>query len=206
MEIQYFGANCVSISYKGTRIVIDDNLDTLGKKSVTKPEDTALFTLDSHKSSARLSFTGAGEYEVGDISIVGIDTKPFMNDDTNKKASMFKLSTSEVNVLVTGHVLGEFEGDELEKIGKVDVLVVPVGNQGYTLDPAGALKLIKDIEPKIVIPTHYDSSKLKYPVAQMTLANAIKELAMEPKDTVSKLKIKPADLSDVTQLVILEEN
>ena len=207
MDLQYYGANCVSFTYKNTRLVIDDNLDSLGKKSITKDTDIALFTFDDFpKTDAKLKFNGAGEYEVGDISVIGIDTKPFMNDDSGSKTSMFKIIAGEVSLLVTGHVLGEFTPSELEAIGNIDILVAPVGNNGYTLDPVSVLKLIKDLEPKIVVPTHYKSSKLKYPVDQIEIETAIKDLAMDAKEKVAKLKIKPADLSDVTQLVLLEES
>jgi L-ascorbate metabolism protein UlaG (beta-lactamase superfamily) len=84
--------------------------------------------------------------------------------------------------------------------------VVPVGGNGYTVDPIGALKLIKEIEPKLVIPTHYADKALKYPVPQQELSVALKELAMEPKETVAKLKLKPTELTDVTQLIILEKS
>jgi len=87
----------------------------------------------------------------------------------------------------------------------IDVLVVPVGGNGYTVDPVGALKLIKAIEPKLVVPTHYDDKTLKYPVPQQTLEGALKELGMEPKETVAKLRLKPGELTDVTQLIVLEK-
>ncbi|MHB1864980.1 MAG: MBL fold metallo-hydrolase [Candidatus Saccharimonadales bacterium] len=205
MDIQFCGANCLIVSNKTTRIVIDDNLEKLGKKSIIKPEDVALYTNEDKESDkARLSFNSPGEYEVGDISIVGISAKPFINDDSGKTCTMYKLIASDVSILVTGHILGEFTGNQLEQIGTVDILIVPVGNSGYTLDPIGALKLIKDIEPKIVIPTHYKQTGMKYPVEQIDLNSALKEIGMEVKETVSKLKIRSADLSDVTQLVVLE--
>jgi L-ascorbate metabolism protein UlaG (beta-lactamase superfamily) len=184
--------------------VIDDNLVTLGKKSVIKPDDVALYTLEPQKNSARLTFNGPGEYEVGDISIVGIAAKPFMNDDSGKTVTMYKLVSSDLDILVSGHILGELSESQLEKIGTVDVLIVPVGDNGYTLDPQGALKLIKNIEPKIVVPTHYKQSGLKYPVEQVDLETALKELGMETKEKVNKLRVKSADLGDVTQLVVLE--
>ncbi len=127
-----------------------------------------------------------------------------MNDDSGKSVTMYKLITSELSILICGHILGDFSASQLEKIGTVDILFVPVGNHGYTLDPQGALKLIKDLEPKIVVPTHYKQSGIKYPVEQLSLEEALKELGMEAKEPISKLKIKPAELTDVTQLVILE--
>ena len=39
MDLQYGGGNCVVLSSKGVRLVVDDNLAELGAKSVTKPED-----------------------------------------------------------------------------------------------------------------------------------------------------------------------
>lgn len=204
MDIQFYGANCIVVSNKSTRLVIDDNLKELGKKTVTKPDDVALSTTKDPKNEARLTFSGAGEYEVGDISIVGIPAKPFMNDDSGKTVTMYKLMTSDLSILVTGHILGDLSESQLEQIGTVDILLVPVGNHGYTLDPQGALKLIKDIEPKIVVPTHYKESGINYPVDQLDLASALKELGMETRDKVTKLKVKPADLTDVTQLVVIE--
>ena len=48
----------------------------------------------------------------------------------------------------------------------VDVMFVPVGGNGYTLDGVGALKLIKKVEPKLVVPTHYDDAMLQFPMPQ----------------------------------------
>jgi L-ascorbate metabolism protein UlaG (beta-lactamase superfamily) len=186
-------------------VVVDDNLASLGSKGVTRAEDVALFTnSDAVSKGGKLTFNSPGEYEVGELSIVGIPAVPFMNDDSGKKVTMYKLIAGDVNVLVTGHILGDLSEDQLEKVGMVDALFVPVGNGGYTLDPIGALKLIRQIEPKLVIPTHYADSKLHYPIEQTELASAVKELAMEPRDTVTKLKLKSAELSDTTQLLIIE--
>ena len=75
-----------------------------------------------------------------------------------------------------------------------------------TLDGVGARKIIKEIEPKLIIPTHFDESGINFPVPQQTLEQALKALSMEPAETVPKLKIKPADLDDTTRLIVLEKN
>jgi L-ascorbate metabolism protein UlaG (beta-lactamase superfamily) len=207
MDLQFFGANCVSLTHKGTRIVIDDNLSDLGAKSIIKNDDVALFT-GAHGAAdkARISFDGPGEYEVSDISIVGITARAHIDEPNQRNATMFKLRVGELSVLFTGHIYPELTDAQLEEIGLTDLLVVPVGGNGYTLDPVGALKLIKAIEPKLVVPTHYDDKALNYPVPQQELSNALRELAMEPKETVLKLKLKHGELSDVTQLVVLEKS
>jgi L-ascorbate metabolism protein UlaG (beta-lactamase superfamily) len=86
----------------------------------------------------------------------------------------------------------------------VDVMFVPVGGNGYTLDSIGALKLIKKVEPKIVIPTQYHDDKLNFAVPAQALDQALQSLAMEPKETIQKLHLKPGELSDTTQLIVLE--
>ncbi len=207
MDIQFYGANCISITHKGTRLVVDDNLTELGAKSVLRPDDVALYTCASdNEQPARLSFGSPGEYEVADISIIGIEARAHIDEVGTKRATMFKLISHESSVFITGHIYPELDDSQLETIGMVDVLMVPVGGNGYTVDPIGALKLIKAIEPKLVVPTHYADKALKYPVMQQDLASVLKEIGMEPKETVGKLKLKPSDLSEITQLVILEKS
>ncbi|MCA9331176.1 MBL fold metallo-hydrolase, partial [Candidatus Saccharibacteria bacterium] len=119
-------------------------------------------------------------------------------------ATMYKIEAEDVRAVVVGHVFPDLTDDELEALGTVDVLFVPVGGAGYTLDPVGALKVIKSIEPKIVIPTHYADSTLKYEVPQQTLDEALKALAMEPSERTAKLKLKQGSLPETMQLVVLE--
>lgn len=207
MDLQFYGANCVGLTHKGARIIIDDNLADLGAKSVTKPDDVALFTgIHGAAGPARLTFDSPGEYEVSDISVVGIAARAHIDEEGTNRATMFKLITGDVSILVTGHIYPKLTDDELEAIGIIDLLIVPVGGNGYTVDPVGALKLIKDIEPKLVIPVHYADNTLNYPVPQQELSNALKELGMEPKETVAKLRVKHSELSDLTQLIILEKS
>lgn len=207
MDLQFYGANCFSLGLKGTRLVVDDNLVELGAKHVTKADDVSLCTmLPKDEPAARLVFDGPGEYEVADISIIGISARSHMDESGIERATMFKLVTGEMSVLFTGHVHPDLTEAQLEAVGMIDVMVVPVGGNGYTVDPVGALKLIKAIEPKLVVPSHYADKSLKYPVPQQELSAALKEIGMEPKETVSKLKLKPTELADVTQLIVLEKS
>src|SRR5579871_5779234 len=99
-------------------------------------------------------------------------------DEAGEQATMFKLIAGDQSVLISGHIYSKLSESQLEAIGIVDVLIVPVGGHGYTLDPTGALQLIKAIEPKLVIPTHYADKSLNYPVPQLELSEVLKELSM----------------------------
>lgn len=206
MELQYFGGNCVKLMAKKSVVTIDDTLSELGVKSVTKPGDISLFTGVHEKPTveSKIVIDQPGEYEVSDISIQGIAARAHMDEEGTHKATMYKLIVDDVRVAVVGHVYPSLSSAQLEALGTIDVLVIPVGGNGYTIDPIGALKLVKDIEPKLIVPTHFEDKALKYPVPQQPLEEAIKALAMEPRETVPKLKIKSGELGDLTQLVVLE--
>lgn len=57
-----------------------------------------------------------------------------------------------------GHIL---EDEDLDLIGNIDILFVPVGGN-FTLDGEEAAKLCKKINSKIVIPMHYATSNLTF--------------------------------------------
>ena len=209
MEVQFYGANCLVFSTKDLRVVIDDNLTALGGKSVTRDGDVGLFTGrhdDKQAANARMIIDMPGEYEVSSVSITGTPARAHMDEEKTLNATMYKLVSGDASYLVTGHVYPELTDDELEALGIIDVLFVPVGGNGYTLDPIGALKLIKAIEPKLVVPTHYADKSLNFEVPPQDLEAALKEIGMEVKERVSKLKLKPGDLTDVTQLVVVEKS
>lgn len=208
MDVQFYGANCVGITYKGTRLIVDDNLADLGAKSVVKPGDIVLYT-GAHgdpKADVKLLIDHPGEYEVSGVSIIGVAARAHVDEDGPKTATMYKIIAGDLNVVIVGHVYPELSEQQLETIGTVDTVFVPVGGNGYTLDSVGALKIIKELEPKLVIPTHYEEAGLKYPVPQQDLEQALKGLGMEPKETTAKLRLKPNELSDVTQLIVFERS
>lgn len=205
MEFQYYGGNCIKITTKNAVFVVDDTLKSLGVKSITKPDNVAVLTvLPENTPEARLVITDPGEYEVSEVSIFGIAARAHMDEAGKKSATIYKFMYDDTRVCVLGHVYPDLTEDQLEEIGTVDVLIVPVGGNGYTLDGVGALHVIKQIEPKLVIPTHYDDKTLKYEVSQQPLADALKGLSMDPKEAVAKFKPKPSDYSETVQLIILE--
>lgn len=208
MDLQFYGANCLVVSAKNARVVVDDNLADLGGKSVVKSGDIVLYTgaHQAPKPEVKLAIDIPGEYEVSDVSIVGIPARAHIDEPNQQTATMYKVTVGDTTMLFTGHIYPELSDKQLEAIGLVDAMIVPVGGSGYTLDPIGALKVIKAVEPKLVIPTHYADKALKFPVPQTELSVALHELGMEPKETVAKLRVKPGELSDITQLIVLEKS
>ena len=206
MELQYYGANCVRITTKKASIVIDDNLEVVGLKSITKPTDISLRTskaIPDHET-ARFSAESPGEYEISGTIIHGIAARGHMDEENINSAVIYTVEAEDIRIAIVGHIFPNLSEEQLEQIGHVDVAIVPVGGNGYTLDGVGALQIIKKLEPKLIIPTHYADKTIKYEVSQAELADALKGLAMEPSETVAKLKLKLSELTDATHLMVLE--
>lgn len=205
MEVNFYGANCVRITTKKASIIIDDNLEKLGKKPVTKKEDIVLKTYSFKQAAkdAKIVIDTPGEFEVSGTSIMGLAAKGHMEEGKAQSHIMYKLIVGEIRIAVVGHIYPELDEEQLEALGTVDVLIVPVGGHGYTLDAVGASKIIKNVDPKVVIPTHYADNDLAYEVPQSSLEDALKDLPFEEYETVDKYKLKSKDLPEVAKMVVI---
>ncbi len=207
MEFQYFGGNCVRILTKDVSVVVDDNLSELGQKSQAKMGDILIYSGAHSEPSveAKMVIDQPGEYEVSKMSIIGLSARAHMDEEGHKTATVYKLVAEDIKVLIVGHIYPDLSEAQLETIGLIDIMVIPVGGNGYTLDGVGALKIIKSIEPKVIIPVHYADKQLNYPVAQQELGVFLHSLGMEPKESLAKFKVKSGDLLDIaTYVVVLE--
>lgn len=206
MDIEFFGANCVRLTSKKATIVVDDNLAHVGGKSITRSTDVVVSTQDALAvtNSSELKITTAGEFEVQGMSVKGVQARAHTDQPGERTATMYKFMADDAHVLVVGHVYPDLDDAQLEAIGRVDVMIVPVGGNGFTLDPLGALKLIRKIEPSVVVPTQYTVSGLKYEVPALSLEEALPNLAMQPKETVEKLKTKGLETDGQTSLIVVQ--
>ena len=206
MELQFYGANCLRLATKKATIVVDDNLAGIGLKTITKADDISLRTSAKliPELPARFSAETPGEYEIAGVVIHGVAARAHMDKENDHSAVIYTVEADDIKIVILGHIYPELSEDQLEQIGLVDIAVIPVGNSGYTMDGVGALKIIKAMEPKVVIPTHYADKAIKYEVPQVELAEALKNLGMEPAETLDKYKPKIAELTDTTRLIVLE--
>jgi L-ascorbate metabolism protein UlaG (beta-lactamase superfamily) len=204
-EIEYKGANGIIISTKKSTLVIDPKLSLVGLKDISTKDAVELatearFALGSE--NARLNIEGPGEYGVGEFDIKGIATQRHLDSEAEPLIStMYRIEVGDVRIAVIGNIYEKLTEAQLEDIGLIDILVLPVGGNGYTLDATGAAALTRSIDPKIVIPIHYADSGIKYEVAQDTLETFTKELGATveemPKFKLKQSAILPAVLTTI---------
>lgn len=192
-EIEYKGANGVVISSKKASIVVDPKLSIVGLKDLNVKDAVELatearFALNS--DDAKIVIEGPGEYGVADFDIRGVAAQRHLDAESDPKVStIYRIETGDIRAAVIGNIYEKLTEAQLEDIGVVDVLVIPVGGNGYTLDATGAATITRQIDPKVVVPVHYADDAVKYEVPQLELETFTGELGA-PIEEAAKLKLK----------------
>lgn len=193
-EIEYKGGNCVVLSTKQSKMVADPKLSLIGLKDVAT-KDLEILTearFANEKSEARVVIQAPGEYEVGDFFVKGVAATRYIDMETDEKLStVYHIDTGDFRIGLVGNIKSSLTEEQLEVIGVVDVLIVPVGGGGYTLDATSASTVVRQVGPKIVVPVHYAEPGVSYEVKQEGLEEFIKELG-SPVESVDKLRLKTA--------------
>ena len=192
-EIEYKGANSFIITTKKVKLVFDPKLSIVGLKDVSTKgaveiATEARFAVNSPESI--ITIDGPGEYGVADLDILGIAARCYIDDESKPMMStIYRVEIGDSRVGVIGNICEKLTDEQLEELGLIDVLILPVGGGGYTLDANGASALVRMINPKVVIPVHYHDHQLKYEVPQDELSLFVAELGA-PVETVQKYKVK----------------
>ena len=205
-EIEYKGANCVVIAAKNTVVVADPGALSLAGLKNPKTENAVEIATESRfkvkSDSVRLLIDGPGAYEIGDFSIQGVAaTRHIDTPEAEKLATIYRIEIGDIRIGLIGNIAPKLDDDQLESLGMVDILIIPVGGGGYTLDATSASALVRQIDPKAVIPIHYADSALKHEVPQDSLETFIKELGA-PVEQVGKYKVKAASSLPQTLTVV----
>ncbi|AHB42332.1 Zn-dependent hydrolase of the beta-lactamase fold-like protein [Candidatus Saccharibacteria bacterium RAAC3_TM7_1] len=192
-ELEYKGGNTMVISTRKSKLITDPKQSVVGLKDIepkgmVSVATEARFTV--HSDDALLEVEGPGEYEVGDFSIRGIAAQRHL-DDGGALATIYRIEVGDVRIALLGNIDPQLSEDQLEALGVVDMIILPVGGSGYTLDATSAAQLVRRIDAKAVIPVHYADKAVKYEVPQDAVEVFIKEFpaAVESMD---KLKVKSA--------------
>lgn len=193
-EIEYKGGNGVVLSTKKASIVSDPKVSLVGLKDLNVKDAIEIATEERfaiNSEDARLLIEGPGEYGVADFDIRGVAAQRHLDAETEpKRSTMYRIEAGDLRVALIGNIYEKLTEDQLEELGIVDIVIIPVGGGGYTLDPEGAAAIIRSIDPKVVVPIHYDDGALKYEVPQADLDEFVKALGVPTEDVTGKLKFK----------------
>jgi hypothetical protein len=203
-ELEYKGGNTVVLSTKKSKLITDPKQSLIGLKDIEPKNMIAVATeerLACHSDDSVLEIEGPGEYEVGDFSIKGIPVQRHL-DAEGFGSTMYRIEVGEVRIALLGNIDPELSEEQLEQLGVVDMIILPVGGGGYTLDATSAANLVRKIDANVVVPIHYADTALKYEVPQDTVETFEKEFNAAV-ETVDKLKVKSLSSLPLTPTVYI---
>lgn len=178
MIITWYGQSCFRIQSGELVVVTDPFSKDIGLKPPTGQADivTVSHDHDDHNNVNVIKgdpfvIDGPGEYSLKGISVIGI---PSTHGENTEDPASAKATAGEVSDDNTIYVI-EMEGmrvchlgdqgakltnDQIEALGDIDVLFIPIGGT-YTINADEALNVIGQIEPRVIIPMHYQIDGLK---------------------------------------------
>ncbi|MBI2633770.1 MAG: MBL fold metallo-hydrolase [Parcubacteria group bacterium] len=218
MILQRFGQSFFRLDTQGTVIAIDPFSKNPESGLERVPRFRADIVLVTHEHEDHnnvealegepLVFRGPGEYAAKGIFIEGIASFHDREDGRERGANtIFAIESEGLRVVHMGD-FGEanLREEQREKIGTVDILLIPVGGT-YTIDGREAASLVHKIEPKAVIPMHYKPANSDQGIANKLEGpeKFLKELAAKPEPQ-DKLSIKAKELVEgKIQVFLLEK-
>lgn len=214
MDITWYGLSCFRIREGGVTVVCDPFEKSVG---LTLPRIKADIVTVSHQrpghnaverltGEAKVLY-GPGEYEVRNVFVSGLAAY-----HRKRKGVVLERTVAyflEFGDLTVGHLgdIGEAPlQSEIEalNVGEVDVLLLPVGG-GDTLDPAHAVEVISLLEPKLVIPMHYQHAGLAPELAEKLepVEKFLKEFGVTAPERQEMLRVSKSSLPEETQVILL---
>jgi L-ascorbate metabolism protein UlaG (beta-lactamase superfamily) len=203
MVINWYGEGSFKIQ-SGPLVILTDPFESgVGLTAPRFKSDLILKTAVekayiSEKSSDARAIAGPGEYEVKGVEVRGYPAAHKIMGD----AAVYRIKLEDMSLGILGPLASADLADAaLENLSDLEILFVPAGG-APAMPPAEAAKLVKKLEPRLVIPCFFKVPGLKRP-AESPDAFA-KALGIAPT-TEEKLAIKMKDIAwEGTRLITLK--
>ncbi|HXZ99177.1 MAG TPA: MBL fold metallo-hydrolase [Candidatus Binatia bacterium] len=203
MEITYLGHSCLRLKGRDAQVVVDPPAITLPGMGRSHPD--IIVRTDGDTVPERLrprdgqpqEVSGSGEFEVLGVSVHGLPAGP---------VTIMRIEIDDISVVTLGRLDRQLTEEEVEQLGRVDVLAVPVGGVD-ALGAAAATKVVNAIVPAIVVPVRYRSGGVAGSGDYEPLDKFAKEMGLTEGSLASQPKLTlTGSMGSVeeTRVVILE--
>lgn len=206
MIITWLGHACFLID--AAKKIVTDPFD--GKIGYPEPRVAADSVTVSHQhfdhnavnvlSGNPMVVSTTGVHKIDDLTITGI---PSFHDKSggSKRGlnTIFTIESQGIRVCHLGDLGHDLNKDTLKLIGRVDVLLIPVGGY-FTIDAAEARDVAAVINPGYLVPMHYKTSYVDFPIAPVD--DFLKYYPSPVKQ--GKLEVQAGKKPEKMQVVVLE--
>lgn len=209
MEIIWYGLSCFRLRGKEATVVTDPCPPASGYNPGKPTADivTISHNHDNHSYRKGVAGTprfidGPGEYEIEGVFISGTPTY----HDTKRGGELggniaFVFEQENITICHLGDLGHTPTSAQVEEMTGADILLVPVGGHS-TIDGTAAAEVVSLLEPRLVIPMHYQTPGSKLELEP--LDRFLKELGVTNYEAQAKLTITASSLPHETQVVVLD--
>ena len=202
MELTWHGWSCFRLKGKEASIVTDPytlpsppslqkltpDIVTVSDRQQAQTPPAGLFKL----------ITSPGEYEVKNVLITG---SPCFSRG-KRVGTFFKIEMDDLVLCHLGQMKEPLSASQVEGLADVDVLFVPVAGGDESIDAAKAVEMINLIEPRIIVPMHFEPSALG--VAGTPVEKFCHEIGQTGVTPQAKLTVTKTSLPAEALVVVLD--
>jgi L-ascorbate metabolism protein UlaG (beta-lactamase superfamily) len=214
MRITYFGHSSFLVEARdGTRIILDPYRHgafdgALRYAPIAEPADVVLASHGHDDHGATDTIPGKPQVllhpvaaKVGGVQIVGIEVDHDEEGGAKRgKNTIVVLDDGDVRLVHLGDLGHALDEDTVKKIGRVDILMVPVGGF-FTIDHKAAATVVEALGPRVVLPMHYKTGEVDFPIAPVDQFLATQ--ATVRHEAGSTLELTNATLPDQRTTIVL---
>jgi len=200
LELTWHGWSCFRLKGKEASIVTDPY--TLPNQAALPKLSPDIITIsDRHQAVPAGDFKvicGPGEYEVKNVLILGCATF----SKGKRAGAWYKIEMDDLVMCHLGQLKEPLAATDVEALSDVDVLFIPVAGQDDSIDAAKAVEMINLIEPRVIVPMHFEASALG--VAGTPVEKFCHEMGQTGVTPQPKLTVTKSSLPAEPVIVVLE--
>ena len=209
MEITWLGYSCFRLKGSQSTVITDPCPPELGY-SLGKQSARIVTVSHQHPGHSYVQGIGEepkiiaspGEYEIGNTLVIGMPT--FHDKEGGRvlgKNTVFVVEMDDLTICHLGDLGHPLTAQQVEEAGHIDLLLVPVGGVS-ALNGSGAAEVVRQLEPKVVVPMHYRTPALKKELEPVD--RFLKEMGVKDATPRPKLSLTRSSLPESTQVLVLE--
>lgn len=209
MDMTWLGHACFRMRGR-EGIVLTDPPDPKSGHAIPRTEATLVTMSHEHAGHASLRsvagepvvLRGPGEYEVHEVLVTGLGS--FHDEEKGAvrgRNTVFAIRLDDLVICHLGDLGHALAAADIEKLGDVDIALVPISGSDVNLSAARAAEVVQQLEPKVVVPMSYDPDDKKKDTPYMRLLH---ELGVKDLEVVAKLSVTRSTLPDNLQVVALD--
>lgn len=172
MKIKWLGHSCFLLTSKAGTRILTDPFDERAGYALPAVEADIVTTSHNHYDHGNVGVVKGdfehldkpGRFSKDGVEVSGISTFHDESGGTKRGSNIvFKFDIDGIRICHCGDLGHVLLPEQVQEIGEVDVLLVPVGGT-YTVDAKGACEVRKQLEPAVTIPMHFKTELLSFPI------------------------------------------